>query len=481
MRLSVFLVISLLVVTGSSVQAQERIPLPPPDPVQSGAVVGQPPTVPPDGGPASQPQPGIQFPPPGTTPQGPYGVPPGQPLPVQGPYGPYGPYPYPPLGVYPPPRIYPPPGAYGGELPPPPTFFPIHGDPAGNPGFWVGFEALVWWSKNQPVGVPLITTGPAAAGPNPGGLNVPGTVSLNQPLNYGAQGGFRFYGGGWFDAAHTWGLDGSIFVLGQNNASFGATDRSGTGSFVINEPVNGAPFSTLVSAPGIDSGNATVNSWSQLWGLDLNGMYNIYRSGGLSVTLLGGFRYLQLNEEVDITANSALFVPTTYTDNLGNVLAYAPPGSTITTVDQFSTHNSFYGGQIGARVEYMWNRWDFSATGLLAIGGTHESVNVNGFTNVYPINGQVVPLVGGNYATSQIGHYAQDRFAVAPEMRLYVGYQFTPTIRANIGYDLLFLSSVARPGEQIDNTYDGQTHPLVPMKTSTFWTQGLNLNVQFNF
>jgi hypothetical protein len=89
--------------------------------------------------------------------------------------------------------------------------------------------------------------------------------------------------------------------------------------------------------------------------------------------------------------------------------------------------------------------------------------------------------VGGNYASLQIGHYAQDRFAVAPELRLNVGYQFTPFIRGTIGYDFTYLSSVLRPGNQIDNTYDGITHPLVPMKTSSFWSQGLNLGMQFSF
>jgi hypothetical protein len=272
-----------------------------------------------------------------------------------------------------------------------------------------------------------------------------------------------------------------VIILGQNGASFGANDHSGTGAFVINEPVNGAPFSTLVSAPGVDTGNVVVNSNSQFWGLDLNLMYNLARGANWSVTLLGGFRYLELNEWINITANSSLFQNTVYTDNFGNILATAPPGSTVSVLDQFGTHNEFYGGQIGARFEYNLNRWTFGATGFLAIGATHETVNVNGSTVVYPVNGNPVPLSGGNYATLQMGHYAQDRFALAPELRLNVGYQITPHLRATIGYDFIFLSSVLRAGNQIDNTYDGVTHPLVPMKTSTYWSQGLNLGLQFSF
>ena len=112
----------------------------------------------------------------------------------------------------------PPPPGYGDSPPPPGWALPVilRGDPATDPSFWLGAEALVWWSKSQPLPVPLITTGPASQGLNAGGLGVPGTVSLNGPLNYGVEGGARLLAGGWFDVSHTWGLDGSIFILGQS-------------------------------------------------------------------------------------------------------------------------------------------------------------------------------------------------------------------------------------------------------------------------
>ena len=98
-------------------------------------------------------------------------------------------------------------------------------------------------------------------------------------------------------------------------------------------------------------------------------------------------------------------------------------GSGVSVIDKFDTHNEFYGGQVGARVQYLWNRFTFDATGLLALGGTHESVNVNGSTNVYPTNAPPVSYPGGNYATLQLGHYDVNRFAFAPEMRFNFGYQ----------------------------------------------------------
>jgi hypothetical protein len=306
-------------------------------------------------------------------------------------------------------------------------------------------------------------------------------VSLNGRLAYEAEGGTRLFLGGWFDSASSIGLEGSAFFLGRQGAGFSVVDRSGNGSLVLNEPVAGAPFSTQVSAPGVATGGVSVRSTSELDGGDVNLLYNLYRAHGLSVSLLGGYRYLQLDEWLTIAGNSNLFVTTTYSDGAGNVLATAPPGSTVTVIDQFGTRNEFSGGQIGAEVDYKVGRWSIAAVGKVALGATHETVLVNGITNVFPTNAAPTTLGGGNFATLQAGRYSTNRFAVAPEGQLNVGYQFTPWIRGMVGYNFLFLSSVARPGNQIDNTYDGAAHPTVPLTSSSFWAQGLNLSLQLDF
>ncbi len=108
-------------------------------------------------------------------------------------------------------------------------------------------------------------------------------------------------------------------------------------------------------------------------------------------------------------------------------------------------------------------------------------VTINGSTNIFPINAAPVYLTGGNYATLQVGSYSANRFAYAPEGQLNVAYQLTPCIRAQLGYTFLYLSSVARPGNQIDNSFDGVVHPSVPMASSSYWAQGLNFGLQFAF
>src|SRR5262249_15366862 len=145
------------------------------------------------------------------------------------------------------------------------------------PSFWIGVEALLWWAKNQPLSVPLVTTGPGSQGANAGNLGMPGTISLNGPLHYGVEAGVRLFAGCWFDVEHILGLEGSVFFLGQQSAEFSVNDRSGTGNLVINEPVTGAPFITQVSAPGTDTGGVTVRATSCFAGGDINLFYNLYR------------------------------------------------------------------------------------------------------------------------------------------------------------------------------------------------------------
>ncbi len=173
-----------------------------------------------------------------------------------------------------------------------------------------------------------------------------------------------------------------------------------------------------------------VGACSNFGGGDINVLFNVYRGNAWTINLLGGYRYLQLDETLTITANSNLFVTTTYTDNMGNVLANAPPGSDVTVIDQFGTRNQFNGGQIGTRFQYVWRRLFVSGTAKLAIGDTYEVVTVNGNTTVFPVNAGPVPLTGGNYATLQIGRYSTNRFALAPEAQLSLGYQLMPCLRA---------------------------------------------------
>jgi hypothetical protein len=347
---------------------------------------------------------------------------------------------------------------------------------------WFGLEGLAWWTKSQPLSVPVLTTGPASQGSSAGNFGSPGTTALRSPLDYDVAGGIRFSAGAWFDTGNVFGFDGSVFFLERQSAGFAAADPTGAGNFVINEPLAGATFSTQISAPGLATGAAFVGTTSEFGGGDINFLWNLHRDENWSFTLLGGFRYLWLDETLVVSSNSTFLTTTTFTDGSGNTLVTAPPGSGASMVDFFGTRNQFYGGQLGGRFEGHMGRWFLSAVGKFAIGATHEVITANGSTLVTPTNAAPVPLLGGNFVGStNAGRYWGDRFAVAPEFQINLGYQLTPHIRALVGYNFLFLSSVARPGNQIDNVFDGVTRPAVPMSSSSFWAQGLTFSLQFNY
>lgn len=350
-----------------------------------------------------------------------------------------------------------------------------------NPMIWINLDPLVMWMSNPPLNPATVTTGPASEGRQAGTTGAAGTTSLLSPLSYTATGAFRLNFGGWLDAEHRFGLESTFLFLGSTNASFGAFDRSGTGNLVINEPIAGAPFPTQVSAPHIATGDLWGNvGASNIWGAELNALCGLYRTDTWNVRLLAGLRYFQVDESLDMSTISELFERRRYFNSNGTLLATAPAGSTAQVFDQFGTRNQFVGGQIGAQADYTFGRWVFEGIGKLAIGATNETVVVNGLTYLYPPSGLISVLPMGNYATLQNGSYHLEHFAVLPELQLNVGYQFTSWFRASIGYSVLYLSDIVRPGDQIDNTYGG-SHPLVPLANSSFWAQGINFNFQLSY
>jgi len=75
-----------------------------------------------------------------------------------------------------------------------------------------------------------------------------------------------------------------------------------------------------------------------------------------------------------------------------------------------------------------------------------------------------------------------------------LGYQLTPRLRATFGYTFIYLSNVARPGDQIDTNVNsrllpndtrplaGDTqHPQFVFQESAFWAQGISVGLDFRW
>ena len=88
---------------------------------------------------------------------------------------------------------------------------------------------------------------------------------------------------------------------------------------------------------------------------------------------------------------------------------------------------------------------------------------------------------------------------MAPEAKLQLGYDITHHIRVYAGYDFLYLTKVARPGDQMDHQVDltqspffvgsaaaaasvgVSTNPAQFFNTTDFWIQGVTAGLQINF
>ena len=163
-----------------------------------------------------------------------------------------------------------------------------------------------------------------------------------------------------------------------------------------------------------------------------------------------GYRYLGVFDEVSIEQDST-------------ALAARPgvPFATRTQVlDRFNTANNFNGALFGLNGERRFGFWFVGGRTSIAFGGVNEASTIDGRTVITPASGLAHATYQGLYTqASNIGHHERTWFAVLPEVSLRTGVQFSQSTRFYVGYNWLYLSSVARAGDQIDTAREPQPPP----------------------
>lgn len=362
--------------------------------------------------------------------------------------------------------------------------------------YFVQAEYLMWWVRRGDIPV-LASTAPEPTGPggNFGFLGRPGTAVLLGPGPFGDsfRSGFRVRAGAWLDDCAGCGIDGSFFFLGRRTDTFAVN----SGLFpVIARPFfapNVAPetgqvigeFAQVVAGGGT-TGSLLVEQTSQLWGADVNLRGCVNRTCAASAEWFVGYRHLNLREDLTITESLVA----------GPLDAPQPPGTRIVVQDQFKTRNQFHGGQVGYAVGRRWGRFDVNARASVALGVTHQELDITGSQAILQ-PGQQTPAVfhGGLLAVGpNLGHFTNNEFSVVPEATFNVGYMVTPTLRAYVGYNFLYWTNVIRPGEQIDRVVDltfvpnarpvafsGLNRPQPLFQQSDFWAQGLQFGLELRW
>jgi len=353
--------------------------------------------------------------------------------------------------------------------------------------FYANAEYLIWAIKGAAV-PPLVTVG-SATDPLPGALGMPGTHVLigGNSIGGDARSGARFTLGVWLDDCQDFAIEGSYFFLGQQTTRFGA---SSDGSVVLARPFFDPTVGTqpeanseLIAFPNTLAGSANVTLTTRLQGAEANFRANWCRGCCCRTDLLFGFRYIGLNDNLQIS------------ESLTTLGQSAVPGTTFDVSDRFSANNQFYGGQVGWDSEYRRGRWFLDCKCKVALGSNHETVTIGGNTITTAPGGTPTNLTGGLLALpSNIGRFNRDMFVVAPEATINIGYQVTPCMRVFVGYNILYLSNVVRAGNQIDPVVNpnlipsttGTTpslpaRPIFAFKGTDFWAQGVNLGLEFRY
>jgi hypothetical protein len=369
------------------------------------------------------------------------------------------------------------------------TFAQEHGSPpegdvdaqAETCGFWGSGEYLLWWFKDGRV-PPLVTTGDG------GKLGAPGTRVLVDNLDFDddvRQGG-RFALGYRFETIPFLGVEANSFFLPERQTD---VRFSSNGSPLLAQPftnaVKGIPDATLVAAPGIATGTVTIGARTSLWGAEANLAARLARSDSFHLAALGGFRFLRLEDEV--TSSEHFHVSP-------NVPGFG--GSTVGLQDEFRTLNSFYGGQVGLETGVQLGRLAIDFRGKLALGQVQQVADVNGVTDALSRNGTTTIFQGGLYALrTNSGRHQRDELAFIPEVGLNVGLQLTPHVKVFAGYSFLWVSTVARAGEQIDPVVNvsqfpirsgngplvGPARPAFHFDGTDFWAQGVNVGLELRY
>ncbi len=433
-------------------------------------------------------------------------------------------------------KIAPPPGVPEKIAPPQPSPKPLTEAPqvlthdasvtAGScePHLFARGEYLLWCVREGRTPV-LFTTAPDVAGAN--GILGESTTQIlfgTHDMDFGALSGVRATAGANFGVDEFWGFEISGFVLEQGKKDFTAASNAEGLPLLVRPFLN--VLDTLesgfeVASSGNLQGAIHIHGDSQFWGAESNLVAHSVRDGNRRFDLIAGYRFLDLDERITIQENLValkedatlfhVFLPPT-----GQPATFitVKQGARVIVYDDFSTRNRFNGGQFGGRFQWMRDRWTLDLTAKIAFGFTHEESRIFGLSVLNNPGEPTVAAPGGVLAltvppgnpagapTSNIGTLSRDAFAVVPEVNLQVHYDVTSRIRASVGYNGLYCSAMARPGDQMDrllnpklvptggsfnpvtepfNPRAEQTRPAGGLRDSGFWANGLNVGLEFRY
>lgn len=341
-------------------------------------------------------------------------------------------------------------------------------------------EFLLWWF-DEGESPPLVAVG------GNGTAGSPRTQTALEGLDFEdtSRKGARFVLGYNFESAPRWGLEVNGFFITPRTSD---VTFSSTGEPVLGRPffniLTGQPDLTLIAFPDTAAGSITVAGRSSLWGLEANLVDRCVASDQLFIRTLGGFRFLSFSDELTL---SEQFRVAPGVPGFG--------GSAVQLWDRFQTSNRFYGGQLGFEAGVQQGSVTIDIRAKFALGVIQQGVDIDGSTHVQSPSGSTADYHAGFLALpTNIGSYDRARLAFIPELNVNFGMQMTTHAKVFVGYSILYVSTVARAGDQIDPAINVTQYPILSpgpltgparpgfsFEGTSFWAQGVSFGIELRF
>jgi hypothetical protein len=177
--------------------------------------------------------------------------------------------------------------------------------------------------------------------------------------------------------------------------------------------------------------NIAGGASNRLLGSEVNLRKHAVTVGNLRIDGLLGVRYIDLDDESFVsqflTATDGIFMP----------------NGTDTTVlaSSMSAQNRYFGPQVGLRADADIWRLTVAGTAKISVGGMNQDLSVTdavATSTATPIGPDIYPVGTQNYSRT--------RFSYLPELGGTLGFAFTDNIRCTLGYNVLWINNVVRPG-----------------------------------
>jgi hypothetical protein len=348
----------------------------------------------------------------------------------------------------------------------------------GSHDVWGSVEYLMWWAKGTHM-PPLVTTS------DPGtplfqagilGLSTTSVLFGNELGGNEMQNGGRVTFGLWLDPQHDVAMGGRFFGLGGDTTRF---SQASTGDPILAipffSPLTG-PAASLIAYPGAFTGNVNVElSTHNIMGADAFVEIMMHRDFRRRVDFVGGYEFFRLDDLLQMNSESTNVIP-------GDPLN----GQVVGLNDRFLTRNQFHGGAVGLRGRMANGCWSLNVLGQVALGNMHQTATING-TTVITQGGVSNTFAGGLLAApTNSGEFEQDSFCAIPQINGNLHYHVTPHLSFHIGYNIMWLTSVALSAEQVDTTVNpflplGPERPRFVFQEREYWLQGMNWGMNWDF